>query len=164
MGYLIDIDTGGTFTDGFFVLGDRVETVKVPTTPHDLIICFMECIKAGAGSFGVSVEDLLFQTEIIRFSNTIGTNTIIQRDGSKIGLLVTAGREDLAPVNGDGGKAPLVLPDMVLGLSEAVSASGEVISAPDERDALAAAQELIDRGARALVVAFSGAAVFRCCR
>jgi len=35
MGYTIDIDTGGTFTDGFFVFKDRVETVKVPTTPHD---------------------------------------------------------------------------------------------------------------------------------
>lgn len=25
MGYTIDIDTGGTFTDGFFVTGNRVE-------------------------------------------------------------------------------------------------------------------------------------------
>lgn len=157
MGYSIDIDTGGTFTDGFFVLGNHVETVKVPTTPHDLIICFMECIKAGAASFQISVEDLLFQTDIIRFSNTIGTNTIIQRDGSKVGLLLTAGQEELAPDKSSDGKAPLVLPDMVLGLSEAVSRSGEVVAAPDERIALAAAQELIDRGARALVIAFSGA-------
>ena len=82
MGYTIDIDTGGTFTDGFFVYGDRVETVKVPTTPHDLTVCFLECIKSGAGAFGVRVEDLLYETDIIRFSNTIGTNTIIQRDGS----------------------------------------------------------------------------------
>ncbi|OQY50785.1 MAG: hypothetical protein B6240_01070 [Desulfobacteraceae bacterium 4572_87] len=48
MGYTIDIDTGGTFTDGFFVSGDRVESVKVPTSPHDLTICFLECIEAGA--------------------------------------------------------------------------------------------------------------------
>lgn len=157
MGYSIDIDTGGTFTDGFFVFGNHVETVKVPTTPHDLTICFMECIKAGAASFQISVEDLLFQTDIIRFSNTIGTNTIIQRDGSKVGLLVTAGREGLTPDKSSDGKSPLVLPDMVLGLSEAVSRSGEVVAAPDERTALAAAQELIDRGARALVIAFSGA-------
>ena len=92
MGYTIDIDTGGTFTDGFFVSGERVEPVKVPTSPHDLTICFLECIKAGAERFGVSVEDLLHDTDIIRFSNTIGTNTIINRDGSRLGLLVTAGR------------------------------------------------------------------------
>ena len=97
MGYTIDIDTGGTFTDGFFVSGERVEPVKVPTSPHDLTICFLECIKAGAERFGLSVEDLLYETDIIRFSNTIGTNTIINRDGSRLGLLVTAGREGLAP-------------------------------------------------------------------
>ena len=78
MGYTIDIDTGGTFTDGFFVYGDRVETVKVPTTPHDLTLCFLECIKGGARAFGLTVEGLLYETDIIRFSNTIGTNTRIK--------------------------------------------------------------------------------------
>ncbi len=67
MGYTIDIDTGGTFTDGFFVFNDQVETVKVPTTPHDLTVCFLECIKAGAVRFGVKTEDLLYETDIIRF-------------------------------------------------------------------------------------------------
>jgi hypothetical protein len=81
MGYAIDIDTGGTFTDGFFVCGHRVESVKVPTTPHDLTVCFLNCIEAGAARFGTQVEDLLYETEVIRFSNTIGTNTTIQRDG-----------------------------------------------------------------------------------
>ena len=92
MGFTIDIDTGGTFTDGFFVSEGRAEAVKVPTTPHDLTVCFLDCVKSGADRFGVRVEDLLYDTEILRFSNTIGTNTLIQRDGSKIGLLVTAGR------------------------------------------------------------------------
>jgi len=155
MGYTIDIDTGGTFTDGFFVLGERVETVKVPTTPHDLTVCFMECIRAGAGQFGASVPDLLYETDIIRFSNTIGTNTIIQRDGSKIGMILTAGREHLAPVRGDNGKAPLVLEEMVMGVREKVSPNGEVLQSPDESEVRSLAQELIDRGARCLVVAFS---------
>jgi N-methylhydantoinase A/acetophenone carboxylase len=97
---------------------------------------------------------MLYETEIIRFSNTIGTNTIIQRDGSKIGLLVTAGKEVLAPTGSDDGKSPLVLPDMVLGVEEAVSPVGEVIKSPDEQAVLVAAQALIDRGARCLVVAF----------
>jgi len=155
MGYTIDIDTGGTFTDGFFVLGERVETVKVPTTPHDLTVCFMDCVRAGADRFGVPVVDLLYETDIIRFSNTIGTNTIIQRDGSKIGLLLTAGRENLAPTRTEGSKSPLVLSDMVVGLEEEVSMNGDVIKAPDEQAAMTAAQNLIDQGARCLVVAFA---------
>jgi|SRR5208283_4900038 len=155
MGYTIDIDTGGTFTDGFFVQGETVQTVKVPTTPHDLTVCFLNCIKAGADRFGVSVEDLLYETNIIRFSNTIGTNTIIQRDGTKIGLLVTAGNEDLAPVLGGDGKTPLVWSDMVIGVEEEVSPNGEIIRTPDESKLLQVAQELIDQGARCLVIAFS---------
>ncbi len=155
MGYTIDIDTGGTFTDGFFVRDGRVETVKVPTTPHDLTICFLKCIEAGADRFEVAVDDLLYETDIIRFSNTIGTNTIIQRDGTKIGLMVTSDRESLAPTDSKEGKAPLVLPDMVLGLEEAVSPDGKVVKPPDEQAALTAAQRLIDRGARCLVVAFA---------
>ena len=129
--------------------------VKVPTTPHDLTVCFLECIKAGADRFGVPVEDLLYETEIIRFSNTIGTNTIIQRDGSKVGLLVTAGRETSAPTDTLDGKPPLIHPEMVLGLDEEVSSKGEIVRAPDDRLVLARAQELIDRGARCLVVAFA---------
>jgi len=93
MGFTIDIDTGGTFTDGFICRGDQVETVKVPTTPHDLTVCFLECVKAGAERFGLPLEDLLHDTEIVRFSNTIGTTTSIRRDGAKMGLIMTrAGR------------------------------------------------------------------------
>ena len=153
MGYTIDIDTGGTFTDGFFVTGNRCEMVKVPTTPHDLTICFLECIKTGASRFGIAVEGLLYETDVIRFSNTIGTNTIIQRDGSKVGLLVTAGRENLAPVGN--GRQPILEADMVIGIKETVSLEGAAIKIPDEKVALAAAQTLIDRGARCLVVAFA---------
>ena len=43
-GFTIDIDTGGTFTDGFMTADDRDELVKVDTTPHDLTVCFLNCI------------------------------------------------------------------------------------------------------------------------
>jgi len=35
-GFTIDIDTGGTFTDGFITADDRFELVKVDTTPLHL--------------------------------------------------------------------------------------------------------------------------------
>lgn len=155
MGHTIDIDTGGTFTDGFFVFGDRVTSVKVPTTPHDLTVSFLSCIKAGAERLGISVEDLLYETEVIRFSNTIGTNTIIQRDGSRLGLLVTEGCEGLAPTQSGDGKPPLVFPEMVLGVEEKVARSGKVVLQPSGKTILSSAQTLIDRGARCLVAAFA---------
>lgn len=152
MGYTIDIDTGGTFTDGIVVRGQDLRTVKVPTTPHDLTVCFSECIGACAAAFDVPVETMLSETEIVRFCNTIGTNTIIQRDGAKIGLIVTAGAESLAPTRQGDAPAPLVAPDLVLGLEEKMSATGTSERAPTVAAVLAAAQSLIDRGARALVV------------
>jgi len=155
MGYTIDIDTGGTFTDGIVVQGQEARTVKVPTTPHDLTVCFAECVRACAEAFGQSPESLLAHTEIIRFCNTIGTNTIIQRDGAKIGLILTRGHEGLAPTALGEAPAPLVAQDLVAGLAEEMSERGEPRVAPDPAETLAAAQLLIDRGARALVVALA---------
>lgn len=156
MGYSIDIDTGGTFTDGFFVSQGRVEMVKVPTTPHDLTVCFLECVKAGAKRFELSVEDFLYEIDIIRFSNTIGTNAIIQRDGSKVGLLLTSGAKSLAPIKSEGGKSPLVQSDMVIEIAENSDQRKGEISTPEKARIMEAVQTLIDRGARCLVVAFSG--------
>lgn len=157
MAYTIDIDTGGTFTDCFLHGGGAVRTVKVPTTPHDLTVCFLGSIKAGAKACGLSTEELLYQTEIIRFSSTIGTNTIIQRDGTRLGLLVTRGAESLAPAKDASGRPPLVAASMVIGLDEAVDADGTVRRAPSAPAILEAAQQLIDRGARCLVVALDNA-------
>lgn len=150
MGYTIDIDTGGTFTDGFFAAGEQFQTVKTPTTPHDLTLCFMECIREGAKAFQVSPEKLLTEAEVVRFSNTIGTNAIIERTGARIGLLLTAGSEALAPTVDRDGKAPLVEAAMVAGLRESVGCP------PAAADVLASAQHLIDQGAHCLVVAFNG--------
>lgn len=159
MGFTVDIDTGGTFTDGFITRGDESRTVKTPTTPHDLTVCFMECIKAAAQAFELPLVDFLNDTDIIRFSNTIGTNSIIQRDGPKIGLLVSAGHEGLAPTQDHDGKRPLVAPDMVVAIREEVFEDGRVHKSPDAASVLEAAQSLIDRGARCLVVALGHADV-----
>lgn len=155
MGYTIDIDTGGTFTDCFIHSEGECRSVKVTTTPHDLTVCFMEAIRAGAAAFDTGLNDLLYETDIVRFSNTIGTNTIIQRDGAKVGLLVTAGMEDMAPTSSGKDLAPLVADDMVIGIAEETSTAGAIVKGPDADQVLAAAQILIDRGARCLVIALA---------
>lgn len=159
MGFSIDIDTGGTFTDGFLCQGGEVRTVKVPTTPHDLTICFSECIKAGAKAFGLSDEDLLYDTDIIRFSNTIGTNTIIQRDGTRIGLLISKGSGHPTPACGAPDSHALVQPNMVVELAEETDEAGVVRISPTPDDVLRSAQSLIDAGARCLVVSFSNSEI-----
>ena len=56
MKFTIDIDNGGTFTDGFFTGDGRMEWVKVDTTPHDLTVCFLQCIEEGATIIYVNRE------------------------------------------------------------------------------------------------------------
>ncbi len=74
MGYTVDIDTGGTFTDGFVSGPGIAQAVKTPTTPHDLTECFLNCIRAGAEAVQMPLEGFLEQTDVIRFASTVGTN------------------------------------------------------------------------------------------
>lgn len=152
MSYTIDIDTGGTFTDGFFMGDSGVNTVKVPTTPHDLTVCFMKCIQAGADAFNIGVEDLLTQTDVIRFSSTIGTNTLIERNGTKIGLLLSQGQDGGLEVVNEDDDSPLVYQEMVRTLKGIIDEDAAEVEKLDRDEALRSAQELLDQGARCLVV------------
>jgi len=156
MAYTIDIDTGGTFTDGFFTSGADVRYAKVPTTPHDLTVCLVSVIEQGATLFGLRKEELLGATDVIRYSTTVGTNAIIQRSGPKLGVLVTAGHE--ADLYGPAGNDLLsfVDGDMVIGLDEEVGDAG-VVRPLDLPATLHAIETLIDQGARTIVVSLRNA-------
>ncbi len=144
----INIDTGGTFTDGYFTRSGRAERVKVDTTPHDLTECLAACVAEGAERLGYpSVQALLLDTDVFRFSSTIGTNSIIQRSGPRIGLLVSPGAS--ANLYGDG---PSTLYDFLL-RRDLVVEIGDPYDAPEVR---AAIRHLLVGGARILVVSFAG--------
>ena len=49
--YTVDIDTGGTMTDGLVWDGETMITVKVDTTPHDLVVSFRELLSEAAASW-----------------------------------------------------------------------------------------------------------------
>jgi len=121
MGYTIDVDTGGTFTDGFFTNGEDVRYAKVPTTAHDLTVCLLEVIERGAELYEVDKEDLLSNTDVVRYSTTVGTNTIIQRTGPKLGVVVSKGHEQhLYGPEGNGLKE-FVQPEMSSGSTGAMA-------------------------------------------
>jgi N-methylhydantoinase A len=83
----IDIDTGGTFTDGTVRRGDEVWTLKTSTTPHDLTVCFSDIIEQAAALFEEEPRELLTTVDCIRYSTTIGTNAVIEREGANVGVL-----------------------------------------------------------------------------
>ncbi|WP_280535640.1 hydantoinase/oxoprolinase family protein [Halopenitus sp. POP-27] len=152
--YYVSIDTGGTFTDGYVSYPDGSTTVKVPTTDHDLTVCFRNCIDKAADKLDKPTEEFLVDTDVIRFSTTIGTNTIIERSGPKIGLIATAGEEDgLFSAEDDDGL--ISGEDLVIGVEERTDADGEVVDPVDADEVQAAAKTLMNRGAKLILISFA---------
>ena len=92
----IGIDVGGTFTDVILVdekVGKFCYT-KTPTTHQDLA----EGVLKGLGEIldiaAVSMSDV----DYIIHGTTIGTNAIVEGKGAKIGLITTAGFEDVLEI------------------------------------------------------------------
>ncbi|HLB28485.1 MAG TPA: hydantoinase/oxoprolinase family protein, partial [Dehalococcoidales bacterium] len=161
MEFNMDIDTGGTFTDGF-VRGDgRFELVKVDTTPHDFSLCFMNCIEEAAKRFGLqSAGQILAQMKTLRLSTTIGTNSLIQASGPKLGLLVTAGLGEnaYAAAGAPNPAIDFIIPqDMIIGIDEEMSESGVPVKPPQSSQVLTAVKALLERGARRIVISLARA-------
>ena len=154
--YTVDVDIGGTFTDGFFTDGVEVRTEKVLTTPHDITECFMSCIAAGSQAFGTPLDAFLRQTVVARVSTTVGTNLIVQRAGPRLGLIVTKGYERTLYGDGD---APVVGryvdQDLIAGVDEGVDDKGRIVDAIDPNGLLAAVRALVDQGARMIVISLA---------
>ena len=157
--YSIDIDIGGTFTDGFFSDGKRVETGKVLTTPHDITESFMSCVEAGSAAFGLELGDFLRRAEVARVSSTVGTNLLVQRSGPRLGLIVTAGHEkDLYARSGKAGILErFVAADMVAGVAEQVDDRGRVRRPVEPEPLLEAVRGLLGEGARMIGISFRNA-------
>lgn len=157
--YTIGIDTGGTFTDAFVADDEgRHFAVKVPTTPHDLTVCFADAVQRCAEAVDMALGSLLRQSDVIRFSSTIATNTILTRTGPKLGLIVTRGEEAALYGAADGGQIfDFIPPAMVRGIDEAVDVDGGVVRPVDSKQVDEAVRELLELGARLLVVSLRNA-------
>lgn len=171
MSFNVGIDVGGTFTDFFCAHADGgFNTCKTPTTHYDLSVGFMRGMGLLARANGLRLEEFLESVGSVRYSTTVGTNALIERTGPKLGLITTAGFEDTIFIGrgrswADGmswqeGRdlariqkpAPLIQPDMVVGVRERVDYSGKVIAPLKREEVLEKLQTLVDRGAQGFVV------------
>lgn len=166
----IDVDVGGTFTDLVMVYQGQQIFRKVPTTPYDLSVCFMQAIEEGAKAFGKRAADLLPEMQMVRYSTTVAMNRLLERKGPRLGLITTEGHED-AVLIGKGAQwidgtrlaerrdlprqckpEPLVPREMIVGVKERIDARGQVLRPLNEDDVRRKVRLLVDRGARAFVV------------
>ena len=173
MSYLVGIDIGGTFTDCAIVdAAGKLLTTKVPSTPPDFARGMMDALDAGAAALGVTLQRFCRDIDFLSHGTTVGTNTIIQKRGAKVGLITTRGHEDAIHImrgsRGYGGRdirkvvhfpetakpAPIVPKRLIRGISERVDCFGEIVVALNVKEAETAIRELLAEGAEAIAICF----------
>jgi N-methylhydantoinase A/oxoprolinase/acetone carboxylase beta subunit len=166
----IDVDVGGTFTDMVLTLDGETSYRKVPTTPYDLSVGFMQVVEEAAGEAGLTMDDLVGRIETVRYSTTVAMNRLLERSGPRVALITTEGHED-ATLIGKGAQwidgtrlderralphqhkpQPIVPRELILGVKERVDAHGRVVRPLDEGQVREQVRRLVDRGARAFVI------------
>ena len=160
--YRIGVDIGGTFTD-VVVVDERegsVEVAKVPTVPSDPSEGFVNGLEKAIKDFSIDPQAIGFTVH----GTTIATNTIIQGEGARAGLITSAGFSDVLeiayqtrPVLYDifyDKPKPLVPRYMCMGVRERIGPDGEVLVPLDEDDVAAATRALIEAGAESIAIAF----------
>jgi N-methylhydantoinase A len=92
----VSIDVGGTFTDAILVDEKRggVFYTKTPTTHHDLAQGVLDALEEILNIARVSMKDV----DYIIHGTTIGTNAIVEGKGARVGLITTAGFEDVLEI------------------------------------------------------------------
>jgi N-methylhydantoinase A len=128
----VGIDTGGTFTDFVFPFDGSLRVFKLASTPLDP----SEAITKGLRLIAHETGSKLTEIEVVH-GTTVATNTILQRRGAKTALITTAGFEDVLAIGRQARPSlydlnvqrpePLVPSNLRFGVSERVSASGEVL-------------------------------------
>ena len=90
----IGVDIGGTFTD-FIVYdesGNKVIIDKIPTTPQSPEKSVVEVIKRNLSRKELEKIDFFLH------GTTVGLNSLLERKGSKVGLLCTKGFRDILEI------------------------------------------------------------------
>ena len=173
MSYLVGIDIGGTFTDCAIVdRAGKLLTTKVPSTPGDFSRGMMDALGAGAQALGLELGRFCRDIAFLSHGTTVGTNTIIQKKGARVGLVTTKGHEDAIHImRGSRGYAgrdirkvvhfpetskpqPIVPKRLIRGISERVDCFGEIVVALNEKEAEAAIRSLLDEGVEAIAICF----------
>ncbi|MGE0483092.1 MAG: hydantoinase/oxoprolinase family protein [Gammaproteobacteria bacterium] len=173
----VSVDIGGTFTDCFLAYDGQYVEAKALTTHHNLASGFMEALANACAELNLTIQDVLSTVDAVRYATTLGTNTLIERNGPRVGLVTTAGYESSVPLMrargyGDGlsqaeqtdlpgadRPAPLVPIPMIVGIEERIDYKGTVCLTVDEENVRAQVRRLVDQGCQAFVVALVNAVV-----
>ncbi len=130
----IAVDTGGTFTDCVYLAGNRVQVLKLPSTPQDpgqAVLGAIEQIAPGTGAE-------------IRHGTTVGTNALLERTGARVAFVTTEGFEDTIAIGRQTRpklydlffqkEPPLAAPNLRFGVAERTACDSTVLRAVDSNE------------------------------
>src|ERR1051325_1178696 len=158
MSLIVGIDVGGTFTDlfRFDSTARTFTTAKVPSRRGDEAQGFLNGLAAIGGTAGGSIVH----------GTTVGTNTLLERRGQKIGVITTRGFRDVLEMRRRdrrrtwglwGDFTPIADRDMRVEVTERTLADGTIRADVDEGEVRDAARKLAAQGAQAVAVIFINA-------
>ena len=158
-GIIVGVDVGGTFTDLFLLdtSAGRFLTAKVPSRRGDEAQGFLNGLKALGGV--ATIASIVHGT-------TVGTNTLLERRGPKIGVITTRGFRDVLEMRRRdrrhtwglwGDFIPIADRDMRVEANERTLSDGSVRRAVDGEEIRTLARRLQDNGAQSVAVIFINA-------
>ena len=81
---LLGVDTGGTFTDFILIDDKEIRTLKIPSTPQNPAMAFMD-----------GVTRLKAKSLLISHGSTVATNALLEGKGAEVLFIVTQGFRDI---------------------------------------------------------------------
>jgi N-methylhydantoinase A len=158
-GVIVGVDVGGTFTDLFLLdsSAGRFLTAKVPSHRGDEALGFLNGLQALGGV--ATINSIVHGT-------TVGTNTLLERGGPKIGVITTRGFRDVLEMRRRdrrrtwglwGDFIPIADRDMRIEVNERTLADGSIRTPVDAAEVCAAAKQLLDQGAQSIAITFINA-------
>lgn len=160
----VAVDIGGTFTDGVTTLfpAGRIWVGKTPTTPSDPGEAVSTVIAAMLGQVAASLGGTAPRLKEVVHGTTLITNTLIERKGSRTGLVVTRGQRDMLDIRRElrydtydleaEMPTPLIAVDHRVELDERMDPQGQVVRIPSEGDLAGVAETLRRMGVESVAV------------
>ncbi|MFC3959143.1 hydantoinase/oxoprolinase family protein [Halovivax cerinus] len=160
MTHRIGFDIGGTFTDLVLIDAETgaVTSDKVRTVPSNLAGGVVDGIRDLADAEGVSPEEISH----VSHGTTVATNALLEQEGVSTGLITTEGFRDIVAIgrerrselyNYSAEKTPTFVERRHRnGITERISATGDVETPLDEASVEAAVDDLVSEGVESVAV------------
>jgi N-methylhydantoinase A len=163
VGYKIGIDVGGTFTDLVYLKAEgAIRVVKTPTTPANQAEGVLAGLAKAASLEGLSLGGFLRETDLIIHGTTVATNTMLEFNGAKTGLIATKGfRDDIEIRRGYKERifdprhpppVPIALRRHRLTVEERIDREGKVVKPLDEAEVAGVVRRFKEAGVESIAV------------